>query len=562
MNKEENPLERPANFATLSSAQLLGAVVDALGRRWGELADRQASRFFAGESVSPERRETYIRAFSQQLIEQGIIPDALIRQLPAGDEIDVIAGVIRWHASRWDQLGAYVYARAARISDPKLAISHYLRLVIIDLSIRVVAASWLIGAKPPGDEVPAWADRDGLGSYLNELRKSAGITRDTFADGAGVTRTGADNWLGSDPSRPSDENLVRIAQALGPGLRQDPTELLGSLRRLYLLQALAEKLEPVIGREMIEFFGQSMNVIVNELLDLHRSAFPEPGDESWTNRPEKLERAVGLAMSTITLGSSSPYARLFLETMAEGIEDFEWNLAARAVSLDWSIYLETQRIRDGSSSIAGENPDQSGGYDAVQDALTEESVKTIDALFRWDLIGALRHMARGLQVSEAALETSPGDAWLHFHVGSVVGKFKDPDRGIAECWNAAGLEPNWELPLVEIGIILVNAGRVEEARAHMEDIYQRRSEPTWHLLYTLGETRERCDDYEAAVDAYEQGLAMNPSHAVMMDRAAHCAFTFGDKSTGSRFAKQAHTLGSSETYWKWRRGEYRKRKRR
>ena len=43
------------------------------------------------------------------------------------------------------------------------------------------------------------------------------------------------------------------------------------------------------------------------------------------------------------------------------------------------------------------------------------------------------------------------------------------DEGIEECWIAARLDDDWELPRVEVGIILLNAGRNQEALEHLED---------------------------------------------------------------------------------------------
>ena len=48
------------------------------------------------------------------------------------------------------------------------------------------------------------------------------------------------------------------------------------------------------------------------------------------------------------------------------------------------------------------------------------------------------------------------------------------DKAISEsllrqCWLAASLEPTWELPLQEIGIMYFKAERIGDARQHLSD---------------------------------------------------------------------------------------------
>ena len=187
-------------------------------------------------------------------------------------------------------------------------------------------------------------------------------------------------------------------------------------------------------------------------------------------------------------------------------------------------------------------------------------VGSIDALFRGDLLESASRTFQMLKIWKASLEISPGDPWIHFSVGAFIGNHLDPDEGIRECWIAAQLEPEWELPQVEIGIINMKAGRNEEGRSHLEQVANQRTDHSWHLLYNLAEARRRCGDPDAALEAYERGITLNQNHPLMLDRAAHCAFLTGDIVKGRRLAKIAHALGSSETYSDWKAKRYRKQK--
>ena len=147
-------------------------------------------------------------------------------------------------------------------------------------------------------------------------------------------------------------------------------------------------------------------------------------------------------------------------------------------------------------------------------------------------------------------------------MGSLAGKFGNIEEGVRECWVAAKLQPGWELPLVEIGIIYLNANRSEEARAHLEELAEGREDASWHLLYNLGEARRRCGETSQALDAFTRGLELNPTHPPMLDSAADCAFLVGKGALARRLMKQANWLGSSQTYLKWEQKKYRKQQRR
>ena len=78
-----------------------------------------------------------------------------------------------------------------------------------------------------------------------------------------------------------------------------------------------------------------------------------------------------------------------------------------------------------------------------------------------DLETAILHVSR-------AVELQPESAEYHFHLGATLGMAGQLNDGIQECWIAAQLDPSWELPRVEVRIILLNADRDSEALEHLE----------------------------------------------------------------------------------------------
>lgn len=121
--------------------------------------------------------------------------------------------------------------------------------------------------------------------------------------------------------------------------------------------------------------------------------------------------------------------------------------------------------------------------------------------------------------------------------------------------------PRPTLAVVEIGIILTNVGRDEEACAHLENLLAAATDASVHLLYNLGVVRMRCRMFETALDAFKLVLAKEEHHPRALDLAAHCAFVLGDRRAGSAYAKQANLVGEHETYNAWRMGMYEPRER-
>ena len=172
-----------------------------------------------------------------------------------------------------------------------------------------------------------------------------------------------------------------------------------------------------------------------------------------------------------------------------------------------------------------------------------------------DLETALIHIRR-------AVELQPESAEYHFHLGATLGMAGTYQEGIQECWIAAQLDASWELPKVEIGIILLNSDQNQEALDHLEGVARDVPEPSSHLAFNLGVARHRCGYHGEALEALDEVISTQPEHAMALDVAAHCAFLQGDPQRGAGLAKRANALGQSETYREWREGKFRAGRRR
>ena len=112
---------------------------------------------------------------------------------------------------------------------------------------------------------------------------------------------------------------------------------------------------------------------------------------------------------------------------------------------------------------------------------------------------------------------------------------------------------------MEVGIILLNAGRNEEAREHLEAVARGQDGLSPHLGFNLGVARMRCDNPSGALEVLEKAIEAKHDHALALDVAAHCAFLVNDQAKGGELAKLADQFGQSETYRDWKEGKYRTR---
>ena len=534
-----------------TSGVILGVLVDAIGQRPPALTNKQASRYFHGDpSVSPEERQRVIEAIAQWVVRLNLlpVPQSLGSRepMPALDEL--LAMALRWHADQWDGLSAYVYSRAARAPDLATVLEPYLRLATIDLAIRAASLLWMVGVDSPQPEIPSWAKERGTAVMLKSFLAKAGVTRDKLAEAAGVEPQSADGWLDKG-SRPEEKRFEGIGRVLSSGLGEaEPEQIADQLRRAYVLSAACNRLVSLVGRPTVEVLAGSLAIFTDIAMRALR-----PGTAS-------QESETAMVMNLFLFGSRSPLAPGMLRLFWEHQGDAEWRLAAQAAGLDWSVYVQHRLMASGSFELVGPAVEMQRPTREAFDALHNLSEELIDACANQDLPRMFAAIGKQREVLEAVLATNPGDAWLHMQFGSLEGKFGDAHKGIQECWNAAKIEEGWELPLVEIGIIHLNSGEPEKARDHLEQVAAQREDHSWHLLYNLGEARFRCGDIGGALGALNRAITLNPVHKDMLDRAAHCAFLTRDHVMGRRLMNQARLLGTSETYKRWQRGEYRKRR--
>jgi tetratricopeptide (TPR) repeat protein len=554
----------PASLPT--GAVLVGKLVAALGlpadAGGGRLQGNTAHRFFSGVRIDDEKIVEIFATLGDVLTELGFAPTTGWR--PSGGlSAARRAGLALHHmVARWDETLAALRTGALRNVDPAIVVLAAARLVVVDVALR--AAAWLafvgieLGESPNPIAPPRGAE------ILSDLVGRTKLSHDDVAGRCHVARTTVDDWVHG--ARITDDNLSNLVLLVADCAQGEA--LLERTRRELAIAAVLAQLRARFGA-----------ALADEVDDLWRAAVRLAARFSrYMGRSRLLgEERFGPPSEVFLFGASCAPSQYVIANALKLDERPEWR-AALEVGPAWTEFLvHAARIgRSGGGRELDPDPEIARiaslwllarprhsepaappGWPVVRlvgDNATKASNRLMqvhDALDRGDPDVAVMHARRAAELTPLA--------WLaHSQLGVALAAALQVDEAITECEIAAGLASpsDKELAKVEVGIILTNAGRDEEARVHLEDLCVATAEPSTHLLYTLGVIRMRCGRFADALASFSMVIARDEHHPLALDCGAHCAFAVGDRRLGIEYAKRANLVGQHETYNAWRAGLY------
>lgn len=234
-----------------TSGQILGEIIIALNIRDEALTNRTAKRYFSGKIVSEYSMEAIYMALGNALVRDGIVPVPPLFSQNGADFAPVLAATCARMCIKWDSLRSTIQNRSALILELEHAVEQFMRLVAIDLALRLFALLRLCEIEPPCPQTPQWAMKNGFGLKLRQLIAECGLTRQQFAARLGMSETSVDNWLDGNVL-PTEENVAKIARVISD-FDEDYVEsnLYAELRRDYSLSYLSNILATLIGREAV-----------------------------------------------------------------------------------------------------------------------------------------------------------------------------------------------------------------------------------------------------------------------------------------------------------------------
>lgn len=399
------------------------------------------------------------------------------------------------------------------------------------------------------------------GQLLKSLLKINNITRDNFAYQIKVSENTLDSWLDSN-IRPSDSNIHIIARELAKNEQGVYHELSTKLHRHYILCDICNRLAEKIGRPSVVDLAQELVKLVVRL----DSKFEELKNSNSLN--DSLFLVQMFLQGVKFPGVQNVFYKLSLEET-----DPEWKIDIQAACVAWYIRLQQKAPRWAVSDDAGSaglasslsqvNDGESSLY--VTNERLEALINKDPGIFQDILEGNLGNFDKYLEDDipdlRLAVKQNPHSADCHFELGSRLGKMGEKlgdeklvEEGIQECRIAADLEPQWDTPRAEIGIILINVGRIPEAVRELEESVRVFGRLSPHMANVLGSARMRNKDYQGASEMFDKVIAMEPNWGQTLDDAAYCCFKTGDRQKAIDLAKRAKMLGFVQTHDEWRSG--------
>ena len=552
-----NATENMRPLLTVYSGQIIGAVVKALDIDHEVLNGRTARRFFGGQPVNEHSFAEIFLALGKVLVERGIVPEPpSLRQYDAFASY-LIAAATDILATRWDNLVATMQSNSGRTDDLGPAAVGFLRILTVELALRVFALLRLAELAPDLPATPLWAQENGGGQLLRVMAGQASLTRGQLAEQLEVSETTVDNWL-DGVHRPTPEHIAAIAAAFDGRIDGSTAlQLEQDIRRQYAFAQLADLLVPLIGREqVIELSAALFSFIrlINESI-------------SKIEIPPISETAI-IYCYTVQYGTDYPPTYDLLRHLAEVEPDADWKRDILAAAIPWEVSFQAVGVVNSvkrsaaglAQGIKDVAPDATyeGEFEISARLAARANNADYDRLYHGDPSLMIEIWEDGIATRRALVREFPTNPDAHAHLGSFLGMVGKNlrnrefiDAGVDECRIASGLLPNWDNPRVEIGIILANYGAYDEALAELELAAELLPEPTPHLQYVTGYTLMMLSRHDAALAEFQAVIAARPDYALAHLDAANCAFAMNNTQLGIKYAKTARRLGEPAAYNAW-----------
>ncbi len=405
--------EREVTPRLPTSGQIIGALVKKLGIKHPNLqwSTGTPRRYF---SADPERlvkdssRDEIIGAIAETLANSGFVGSLQTKESNY-EPVPALAATLKWHAENWDLFRSFLRRRTMQVLPshlPKVWES-YVRLAVIDLAIRIAAHLHLAGSSPTALALLNWTSRANRGTYINQKRRQAGLSRKNFADGIDdvikVNDNTFDAWM-YHGARPSDDNIVKIAKVLANRIKgASAASIALELRALYWISDVADMLAEHIGDEAV-------SEIIGRLHQYAGAAYRIIDEQTPAENREETLTALA------DLGANARVANSVLSALTAQETDEEWREDLRGAGMAW-----VHRVLSVNLGVH---------LAEVDDLIRKTEGRLLDD---WDVSSydAYAHYRRSHELStegkwweamaevEIAARLDPSDPANHFSLGSV-----------------------------------------------------------------------------------------------------------------------------------------------
>ncbi|MCY4367575.1 MAG: hypothetical protein OXE17_15325, partial [Chloroflexi bacterium] len=521
-----------------TSGQIIGALVAKLDIKHPMLRNKTARRYFSGNTehlVKDSTRENIIGAIAEVLTESGFIKS------PQAGEDDyqpapALASMLLWHADNWDLQRSFLRRRMTKVLPSKLpkVWEAFVRLAVIDLSLRVAAHLHLSGSSPAVLNLLNWASRKGRGDFLNVKRQNASLSLEDLAEAVGVYDNTVDAWM-YHGARPSNDNLAKLSETLAVKIEgSNPSDISIELRALYWISDIAGLLAEHAGAEAVD----------DAIGRLHRYAGAAYHIiEDQFSAEDRVKNLTVLA----DLGVGARLAEPLLTALINEEPDEDWREDLRSTGIEWVRRVLSANLNALLADVDDLLEKTEGHIPEDWDVNNAEAFAHYRRSLELEMQGKL---PEALAELETAARLDPLEPVSHFALGSMktgIGIRRDDkalvQQGLEALWLAVALNPQWILPWTEIGSTLLHTERPAEAVDHLLDLKAECGPRDHHYYSTLGAAFWRVDRMHEALEAFEAALELDPEETANLLAASELAMLTGDNDKQRRYLRRARHFG-------------------
>ena len=520
-----------------TSAQVIGAIVKGLGIDDPALRSKTARRYFTADPnkiVKESNKQSVLRSVAKALTTLGLVPPWQGEQ-EREPVLRTIESALQVHAANWDSLRSFLKPRMARVfpSHLPMAWAAYARLATIDLALRTAAYLRLAGLSTNALAPLGLVNSENKGRFLNEKRMSAGVSLESLASGVEVTDNTVDAWMYKG-ARPRDYYIPKMAEVLAAGSDSSAVAAMTSeIRRFYWLCDVVELLAEHVGADAA---GNMVGRLQQYAAAVYATLDSRPMADETTSLNDLL-----------LYGVHSNLAKPVLPALAAAEPDDEWKEDLQYAGTNWRERVLTVIMRVHESEVEALDAEMDGqllkGWDVSSPEAYAHYKQSQELRLQGRTFEALDEVAKA-----AALD--PLDPVNHHTLGSMWGgigaRTGDTDlieKGFRECWLAVGLDPKWILPWTEIGWILINTGRDQEALDHLTSVPEGCGPLDARHYAALGTAYRNLGRFHESLDAYERSLGIEPQDPRIVVAAMLAARHAGNTRKARRYATLARHLG-------------------
>lgn len=590
-----------------SSGKLVGYLAEALRLKavlredWSTASYKTAQRYLAGTRVSAETVDDIISTLASTLVPNSLRIDD-DRQLA-----EVVARALRSSAHAWDVFAAEVNAHCYPVDAAADLAYAVLRLALLDMGLRWgawIASRFVTGKASPWDR--AWIERMAVRDYIDEKwlagRRDGKAPRGPhqlsdrlkkLAKATGVSQRMVESWR--KDAIPENKHIESLARALSKS-SAERQRCEWELRLLFGVRALRRRLYRLCGEARIDDAIGAMTETALFVSDYYRRLLCPPKSTSqdtqtlldlapWMLAESRMwdlilrgaQSELGVVFTTLLSDSaqwrpevSTDFQALpgdwvrrcqyWLRLLGRAPREVEFLRQYATAEWGWSdddVAAVAPATLEHMTRMAGfaNRPDSDGPTVRVIAPPFEAAINRVEQAERAKSVGDL---AKATEHMHRAVELQPQNAGLQFKLGCYLWQLAFEqhrplvEEALAACREAVRLDPEFGNARNEIGIILSNVGRYDEAEAafgEAEPYFGREA----HHWYARGRNYVCCDRLGDAREAFEKAIDLTAerAHVPAMALLAAVMVALGDNRSGRRLGKKVHFLWGSDPSENW-----------